>query len=88
MPRLRHKMLDPLTGQLGCVYPELDRKTLVSSLFSFAMNVAMRRVAVSSFGILLLMPSVWAVVSIRSCNADMMLETAFSSNVAAFFSAR
>jgi hypothetical protein len=42
----------------------------------------MRRVAVSSFGILLLMPSVWAVVSIRSCNADMMLGAAFSSNVA------
>jgi hypothetical protein len=42
----------------------------------------MRRVAVSSFGILLLTPSVWAVVSICSCNADVMLETAFSSNVA------
>ena len=49
------------------------------------MNVAMRRVAVSSFGILLLMPSVWAVVSICSCNADAvsaMLGAAFSSNVA------
>jgi len=39
------------------------------------MNVAMRHVAVSSFGILLLMPLVWAVVSICSCKA-------------AFFSAR
>jgi hypothetical protein len=49
------------------------------------MNVAMRRVAVSSFGILLLMPSVWAAVPICSCNADavsVMLGAAFSSNVA------
>ena len=49
------------------------------------MNVAMRRVAVSSFGILLLMPSVWAIVSICTCNADavsVMLETVSFSNVA------